>query len=431
MAANTEAFAETPLLRGLVVGFALVVLLLGAAALVAIRGTRAIEDDTAKVVREQLVMARLLNDAQAGQNTLAGVLDQLTRTQGAANQEQLLRELESADAALDRVAQSASPTPEAARWAALHEAERAFSVGVREAIHEAPGSSLKQLFEQHDTVVQLEQALLEASEQRVAAAEKQIEEESRQLGTRSVLLLSACLGLAVLCAVLTVVFARKTIRSIEWHAGELSRVSWHMLQSQEETARRFSHELHDELGQSLAAVRANLTSTNAADRREDCVQLVDSAIANVRELSQLLRPVILDDFGLDAGLRWLTEKFAERTGILVSYNSSFAGRLSDETETHLFRIAQEALTNVARHSGASQVRMALSAPHGSVILTVEDNGRGISTDDALRSPSIGMTGMRARAHHAGGHLSTSRPPGGGLRLEIQVPNTPQQEAHVS
>jgi signal transduction histidine kinase len=348
------------------------------------------------------------------------------------DEEQLLHDLESADAALDRVAQSAAATPEARQWNSLHRAERSFSGGVRQSIRQRDrrGSDqpLRQLFVAHDAVVKLEQELLEASERRVADTERQIEEESRQLATRSILLLGACLTLAVLCAIFTVVFARKSIRSLEWHANELGRVSWHMLQSQEETARRFSHELHDELGQSLAAVRANLTSTGTAgnakdweDRREDCVQLVDSAIANVRELSQLLRPVILDDFGLDASLRWLTERFSQRTNIRVDYWSSFHARLPDETETHLFRIAQEAFTNVARHSGASNVHVQLSAVNGKVRLAIEDNGRGLSSDDALYSPTLGMTGMRARARQAGGTFRASRPPGGGLLIEVQVP----------
>ncbi len=397
MASGKIPFVEAHILRGLIVGLSLVIVLLGAAGAVAVQGTRAIEDDTARVVREQLVMAGLLNDAQAGQNMLAAVLHQLSLTTGGANEQQLLRDLEAADAALDNVAQKASATPEASQWDALHRAERSFSSGVRGSFRK---SDLRQLFVAHDTVVNLERDLLEASERRVAQTERQIEEESRQLATRSVLLLGACLALALICAVVTVIFARRSIRNLEWHANELGRVSWHMLQSQEETARRFSHELHDELGQSLAAVRANLTSAGVSDwthRREDCVQLVDSAIANVRELSQLLRPVILDDFGLDAGLRWLSERFSQRTGIQVDYLSSFSARLQDETETHLFRIAQEAFTNIARHSGASQVRLELSAVGGIVKLTVEDNGRGLSAEDAEYSPSLGLTGMRARA----------------------------------
>ncbi|MEO5925717.1 MAG: sensor histidine kinase [Bryobacteraceae bacterium] len=442
MPTDKTPFVETHMLRGLIAGLGLVILLLGAAGVVAVQGTRAIEDDTARVVREQLVMARLLNAAQAGQNMLAAVLHQLSRAPETADEHQLLKDLETADNALDRVAQSASATPEARQWNALHQAERSFSTGVRESIKlratHAQDNSLRQLFVAHDAVVKLEQELLEASELRVADTERRIEDESRQLAARSVLLLGSCLTLALLCAVLTVIFARKSIRNLEWHAHELGRVSWHMLQSQEETARRFSHELHDELGQSLAAVRANLTSTHSSGsakewehRREDCVQLVDSAIANVRELSQLLRPVILDDFGLDASLRWLTERFSQRTNIRVDYKSSFHSRLPDETETHLFRIAQEAFTNIARHSGASEVEVVLSATDGTVKLAIVDNGRGLSSDDEQYSPTLGMTGMRARARQAGGKFRTARPPGGGLMIEVQVPQGKLEEIHAS
>jgi signal transduction histidine kinase len=430
-----DRFTERRLLRGLTAGFALVLLLLGVAGALAVEGARAIEDNTAKVAREQLVSAQLLNDAQAGQSMLAAVLHQLTRLPGDAEEDQLVKDLETADAQLDRVAKSASATSESGRWSALLESERIFSRGVRQAVRGdvLDTATLRNLFEQHETVVRLEQDLLQASEKRLAKAEQQLDAESRQLASRAVLLLGACFALSLLCAALTVVFARKSIRSIEWHANELGRVSWHMLQSQVEAARRFSHELHDELGQSLAAVRANLMSTGAHDwsnRREDCLNLVDGAIANVRELSQLLRPVILDDFGLDAGLRWLSERFAERTGIRVDYVSSFKGRLPDEIETHLYRIAQEAFTNIARHSGATEARVELDSKDDLVSLTVEDNGRGIGVGDTLHSPSLGMTGMRARARQAGGRFRTSKPVGGGLRIEIQVPKEMPREVHA-
>ncbi len=432
-----DRFTERRLLRGLIAGFALVLLLLGVAGVVAVQGARAIEDSTARVAREQLVIARLLNEAQAGQNMLAAVLHQLTRVPGNPDEDDLLQDLETADAQLNRVGKSASATSESGRWSALLESERVFSSGVRKAIQKksnlSEAATLRGLFEQHETVVHLEQDLLEASEQRVSKAEQQLEVESRQLASRAVILLGSCFALALLCAALTVIFARKSIRSLEWHANELGRVSWHMLQGQEEAARRFSHELHDELGQSLAAVRANLTSTNShdwGDRREDCLNLVDGAIANVRELSQLLRPVILDDFGLDAGLRWLSERFSERTGIRVHYISTFKERLPDETETHLFRIAQEAFTNIARHSGATEVRIALNSEDDVVTLTVEDNGCGIGIGDTLHSPSLGMTGMRARARQAGGQFRTAKPVGGGLRIEIRVPKVMPREMHA-
>ena len=436
MAADAERLASTVALRGLVAGFALVFLLLGLAAVVAVRGTGAIEADTARVAREQMIEARLLNDAQAGQNTIAGILHELTRTSGAPADEQLLVDLEAADAAVERVARSAVSTPESARWRDLGQAVRGFSAEVRRAVHHKgmiPPEMMSALFDQHDEVVRLEKELLATSEHRVGAAELRLEKESQQLAARSVLLLGACLALAMLCAALTIVFARRSIRNIEWHANELGRVSWHMLQSQESAARRFSHELHDELGQSLAAVKSNLNSAGTqewAARRADCLTLVDSAIANVRELSQLLRPVILDDFGLDASLRWLSERFSERTGVRVNYKSTFQGRLADETETHLFRIAQEAFTNIARHSGASTVQLQLDVDMTSVELSVEDNGRGLRGGDTPYAPSLGLTGMRARARQVGGEFRIAKPVGGGLRIEIRVPKGVTEEVHA-
>jgi signal transduction histidine kinase len=113
-----------------------------------------------------------------------------------------------------------------------------------------------------------------------------------------------------------------------------------------------------------------------AERLQDCLSLVDEAIGNVRQMSQLLRPTILDDFGLAASLRWQVEGFAARTGIEARFESNFEGRLPGETETHLFRIAQEALTNVARHAAARRVTVKLMAENRQLRLSVEDDGRG-------------------------------------------------------
>jgi signal transduction histidine kinase len=424
---------ERMVLRALVLGFALVVALLGAAGLVAIRSTRAIEDDAARAGREQLAVARLLNDVQAGQNTMAAVLHQLAPGQEAVPRESLLKDLETADRALSNLAASASGAPESARWRELERAVSAFSRGVREALQKGRvtrAADMTPLFELHDRVVRLEQELLITSEERIEATERRIETASRDLAANSRILLGAGLVLALLCAVVTIAFAHSSIRKIESQASELSRVSWHLLQSQESLARRFSHELHDELGQSLAAVKANLMAHSSADwmaRRDDCVALVDQSIANVRELSQLLHPVILDDFGLDAGLRWLAEGFSQRTGIRTEYRSTFNERLDEMVETHLFRIAQEGLTNVARHAGATLVRLDLHPAGGRLQMVLEDNGRGLREGSTGARTSLGMIGMRARANEAGGGLRLSAPPQGGLRIEVEVPFTRAKE----
>ncbi|MFM2125145.1 MAG: hypothetical protein RL328_1596, partial [Acidobacteriota bacterium] len=100
-----------------------------------------------------------------------------------------------------------------------------------------------------------------------------------------------------------------------------------------------------------------------------------------------------------------------------------------ESETHLFRIAQEAFTNIARHSGASQVRVQLRADGSHVFLVIEDNGRGLSRDDQANSLTLGMTGMRARARQVGGVLETSKPAGGGLKIDVMIPKLVPQETH--
>jgi len=119
-------------------------------------------------------------------------------------------------------------------------------------------------------------------------------------------------------------------------------------------------------------------------------------------------------------MRWLTERFTERTRIVADYQSSYPRRLTDEQETHLFRIAQEALTNIARHSEAQTAALCLSAGPRTVTLTIEDDGKGLPQPAGQRL-SLGMVGMRARARQIGGDLRTETGSLGGLRLVVSAP----------
>jgi signal transduction histidine kinase len=121
-------------------------------------------------------------------------------------------------------------------------------------------------------------------------------------------------------------------------------------------------------------------------------------------------------------LRWLAEKFTERTGITVNYESNFTGRLAEDVEIHLFRIAQEALTNVARHSKAQRVEMSLRASRSQIRLKIADNGVGLPKPDWVAENGFGMVGMRARARSAGGELAIHSRPGEGVTVEVVVPN---------
>jgi signal transduction histidine kinase len=161
---------------------------------------------------------------------------------------------------------------------------------------------------------------------------------------------------------------------------------------------------------------------------------VDDAIGNVRQMSQLLRPTILDDFGLEAGLRWLAEGFAARTGIDVTVDSTYSGRLPDETETHLFRIAQEALTNVARHSGAKHVNIFLTTEtqrHGEehIELTIQDDGRGLPEAAVKGLRGLGLIGIRARARSMGGEADIRSKSGEGVTIQARAPIRHEKDSH--
>jgi signal transduction histidine kinase len=410
----------------LLAGFFLVMLLLVAVGVVSVLCIRSIQKGVAELVEEEQVTASLIDDIQRGQAALNAVFFKLSRDPEYIDREKVLSELAASDKRLAEIGDWLADTPEEPLWKELHKAAAEFSAEARRLLSLGRPTTLlsRDLFRRHEDLLALVSKMAATSRQNAAEARRQIDARSGQLLGHSVILLGALLLLAAACAVLTVRLTIGLLRRMESQSSELSRVSWHMLENQETAARRFSHELHDELGQSLTAAKANLLSLKATAgdgaRFDDCVRLLDGAIQNVRELSHLLHPTILDDFGLDAALRWLAEGFTTRTGIVADYRSEFTGRAPDETEIHLFRICQEALTNVARHSGASRVEIHLRAEGERLQLRIHDNGHGLTVGDRAESLGMGLIGMRARARSAGGEF-TIRSAGDGVTLEAVVP----------
>lgn len=407
---NPDPVTNKKLLRVLVLGFSAVIVLLVAAAFVGVNSAQLIKESTAELVRSELVTTRLIDELQREQDTLNATFYRLSRGPELVDRARALAQLDAADQAVGRIVQEAAGTPQANLWRQLDTATRAFSSEARRllALRNVPNYSSRDLLRRNEEVTDLVAKLISSNYNRAIAAQSRIDQRSASLVNESVLLLGGCLLLAVLCAICTVRITTVLFRKMESQASDLTRVTWHMLGNQETVARRFSHELHDELGQSLTAIKANLLaleSNNHPDpaRLEDCKHLVDEAVQNVREMSQLLRPTILDDFGLDAGIRWQTERFAQRTGIEVNYRSTFEDRLPDEAETHLFRIVQEALTNVARHSGATRVGIELQREGDRLHLRMQDNGRGFKNGNP--PGGLGLVGMHARASSIGGELS--------------------------
>jgi signal transduction histidine kinase len=417
------------LIRVLVLGFAVVIALLVAAAATGIYNSRSIRASTAALVHDQLVIERLLDEVQREQNVLTTAFYSLSSPQAVLDRQNVLADIDQTDQEIRKLVAEASQDENAAVWNDLQRAMLDFSQEARQVLSQkhVPANESRELFLRHEDVTRVVGHLVSLSYARAVQTRENVDRQADRLAEETRLLLGASIGVALLCAILTVRIAARVFREMEFQTSELSRVSFRLLETQESTARRFSHELHDELGGSLTAIRTNLTaiaarlSTNGADRSriDDCLKLVDQSISNVRELSQLLRPTILDDFGLDAGITWLITRFRERTGIEVEYKAEFKDRLPDETETHFFRIVQEALTNIARHSGATRVLIHLRADGGRIRLTIQDNGKGMAKE--VQPGHMGLSGMRARARSAGGELSIHPAPGGGVTIDVSAP----------
>ena len=428
--------------RVLIAGFALVMVALAVATVAGLRNIESIQNNAADLIREQSVTNRLIDELQRQQATLREVFSILARDPDVVDYDRIMTQLDEVDRDIDRISAEGAQTPESHLWGRLRDHSREFSSEARRLLTaEDPETfSSSDLFRHHEAFTSVVARLIEAEYRKVSTAQAQIDRRSARLAEDS--LVFACIGalLALVFAGVTVRMVSGLIRGMEWQAAELARVSWHMLDTQEDTARRFSHELHDELGGSLTAIKTNLTALDGTPgagtprpgvRVEDCLRLVDEAIGNVRQLSQLLRPTILDDFGLEAGLRWLAEGFQSRTGIEVDFHSSFSERLPDETETHLFRIAQEALTNVARHAAAHRVEIRLESRNHEICLGIRDDGCGLPApaNGKKGRTGMGLIGMGARARSAGGQLDIKGAPGQGVAIEVRIPLRHETHSH--
>ena len=222
-------------------------------------------------------------------------------------------------------------------------------------------------------------------------------------------------------------------RDVRAGRERLEALSRRLLDAQEAAARDFARLLHDEIGQSLTALKLNLEALQqkeapgeTAARLRDSTAIVDTALEQVRSLSLTLRPSVLDDLGLAAALRWAVHREAARAGLEAELALAPGDtRMQPELETACFRIAQEALTNVVRHAQASRVRVALDRNDGELTLTVGDDGAGFDVaaarQRAVAGESLGLLGMEERALLLGGRLEIESASGAGTTVRARLP----------
>ena len=223
--------------------------------------------------------------------------------------------------------------------------------------------------------------------------------------------------------------------SLQRSHDELRLLSEKLRTVREEERKRIAREVHDEVGQALTALQMDVAwlekklETSPETAPESCASkleamsaLLDTTLGSVQRIATELRPGVLDELGLEAATEWYVRDFESRTGIPCDMRSDLKGAsVEPDLGTAVFRILQEALTNVARHSAADRVEIRLSAIDEELRLEVRDNGRGIPRDQLAASQSLGLLGMRERARSLGGNLLVRGTPDVGTTVTLRVP----------
>lgn len=276
---------------------------------------------------------------------------------------------------------------------------------------------------------------------------------------REIYLLAAVLaGGVILGGAVLIQTTRRTFDAVQALAADRRALSWRMLKMQEDLQTEFARELHDEFGQILTALGMMLgrirrkmeagvgrsgedghpspESGSGSGLSAEAERLIadlseiqgvaQRTLDRIRTRSRLLHPVILDDFGLQQAVGWYADEFARQHGVETSFEpSGDLGGIPPDVATHLYRIVQEALTNVARHAGASSATVRLGRQGDVIDLSIEDDGRGVQgvpASGSMAGPGgIGITSMRERAALMGGTFTIGARPGGGTVVAVRVP----------
>ena len=303
---------------------------------------------------------------------------------------------------------------------------------------EAAGILRRRVVPTRQTILQIVDRISDL--QQLSQRRHEIETSQQYAELRNRLLLIGCLaivvgvGVAWLATRYVALLGQQIERQRETERRtreELERLAARLVTVQEEERRSLARELHDEVGQALTAIKMDVTvalrgieGVREKSSLEDARSLAENTLQGVRDLSQLLHPSMLDDFGLPEAIRTHLRAFAKRTGIRAELHvDGMDQRLAPETEVCAYRIVQEALTNVGRHSGARQVDVSLVRDQETLTVTVDDNGRGIRADleGSATTRGLGVIGMRERAQALGGVFSIAPKPEGGTRVSARIP----------
>jgi len=303
----------------------------------------------------------------------------------------------------------------------------------------APAPLRTHVIPKPDAITQISDEIRGLMAEDYSREDRQLNELHHQLRRRLAETTVVAVGLGLGALLLTTWYVgglesqiRERQEQVARNRAELQRLSARLVSAQEDERRTVARELHDEVGQALTAVKAELAVAEqsvGADPRAVAAlsgarSVTEHALTSVRDLSQLLRPAMLDDFGLPDTLKWYVRKFSDRTSIRTELiEDGLSERLPADIEVGAYRAIQEGLTNVARHARATSCRVFVQRLSASLVVTVEDDGCGFQADsDApVRSAGLGLVGIRERAVNLGGTFRIESGRGKGTRLTVEFP----------
>ena len=278
------------------------------------------------------------------------------------------------------------------------------------------------------SAVEITERVEDIEAKQMAATALMIQDQFDRLGHGLGLTLNLALGSALLLALGCVVYIVRIERQNQLRYQEIVALSARLVDAQDTERRTISRELHDQVGQTLNALlvdAANLARRLPADDETSQCYLnnirsfADSSVNSIRDIALLLRPSMLDDLGLIPALEWQARETSRRTGIDIRVAAeNVDDSLPDAIRTCVYRVVQEALQNVSRHSGAAHVKINVRQPNGAVSLTIEDDGAGF---DPRHTRGMGLLGMEERVKQLGGKLEVQSQPGKGTTLRVSLP----------
>lgn len=302
-----------------------------------------------------------------------------------------------------------------------------------------------ELVPRRNTAGEIARDWITLSQSALEESERDFTRNRNTAGTRLFIILGACLLVGCLVMRFSLKYSDnlecESARQFEQVVGaklELQQLSARLLEIQEEERKRLSRELHDEIGQTLTALRIEISHAHsllshngpaARERLERARDLADRTVRTVRDISLLLRPSLLDDLGLSPALQSLAEDFTRRTNTPCElYEEGVQESLPDVVKTCVYRVVQEALNNVQKHAAARSVRIDVRQTAAELTVKVLDDGRGSEGHGPPGAGKLGILGMRERASSLGGSLVFQSTPGQGSAIELRLPVEPSGDA---